>query len=173
MRSRESGVTLIEVLFAVVVTVIGLLGMVALQMRAYSNEAESYQRAQAAVLLEDMANRIRANGDNASAYVAQNVGTGDAQQCAGATSVAAHDVCEWGNLLRGAAEVHEGARVGAMLAGRSCITNPGPNLYVVTVVWQGSVPSAAPAATCGQGEFGDERVRRALSTVVRIANLET
>jgi type IV pilus assembly protein PilV len=170
-RGACAGVTLIEVLIAVVVTVIGLLGIVALQMRSYASETESYQRAQAAILLEDMANRIRANGDNASAYVADNIGVGPAESCAGLAPRAAQDMCEWGNLLRGAAESHDGASIGAMTEGRACISLAATDLYLITVAWAGSVASAAPAAACGSGAFSDEKIRRALSTVVRIADL--
>lgn len=168
---HQLGVTLIEVLVAVIVTVIGLLGMVALQMRAYATEAESYQRAQGAILLEDMANRIRANGENAAAYVADGIGVGEQQDCQAAGTLAARDVCEWGNLLRGAAESNAGASVGAMTAGRACVRNPEPDLYVITVAWEGTVPTAAPGADCGAGQFSGENVRRALTTVVRIADL--
>jgi type IV pilus assembly protein PilV len=168
---RQSGVTLIEVLVAVIVTVIGLLGMVALQMRAYANEAESYQRAQAAILLEDIANRIRANGENAADYVAADIGVGAAEVCEGAVTLAEQDLCEWGNLLRGATEADDGNNIGAMTAGRSCITNPAPSVYAITVAWEGAVPSSAPASTCGAGDFTSENVRRALSTVVRIPDL--
>lgn len=166
-----AGVSLIEVLIAVVVTVIGLLGIVALQMRSYATESESYQRSQAAILLEDMSNRIRANSGDAAAYLAEDVGVGAAEDCEGVAPLSARDLCEWGNLLRGAAETHEATSVGAMTDGRACITLAGPNLYQITVAWAGSVPSAAPAAACGSGAFGDERLRRVLSTVVRIATL--
>lgn len=171
LRAACAGVTLIEVLIAVVITVIGLLGMVALQMRSYATEAESYQRAQAAILLEDMSNRIRANGQNAAAYVATDIGVGALADCAGAAPLATKDLCEWGNLLRGAAETHGGSSVGAMTDGRACISVAGTDLYQITVAWAGSVPTAAPAAACGAGTFGDERLRRALNTVVRIADL--
>lgn len=172
MRSQlQRGVTLIEVLIAVVVTVIGLLGVVALHMRAYASESESYQRAQAAILLEDMANRIRANGANAAAYVAEDIGVGAVASCTGAVTLAARDLCQWANLLRGAAETHSGTTVGAMASGRACIRSPEPDLYVITVAWQGTVPTSAPAADCGQGQFTAENVRRALTTVVRIADL--
>ena len=172
-RNPQFGVTLIEVLVAVIVTVIGLLGMVALQMRAYGTEAESYQRAQAAVLLEDMANRIRANSASAADYVADGIGVGPADTCEDAVTVAQQDLCEWANLLRGAAETDGANNVGAMANGRSCITNPSPSLFVVTVAWEGSVPGSAPAAACGQGQFSNENVRRALTTVVRIPDLES
>lgn len=170
-QGRQEGVSMIEVLIAVVITVIGLLGMVALQMRAYATESESYQRAQAAILLEDMANRIRANGENAAAYIAEDIGVGEGEVCDPALTLAERDLCEWSNLLRGAAETHDGASVGAMTAGRSCISTPEPDLYLITVAWEGSVATDAPGATCGEGEFSDEKLRRSLSTVVRIANL--
>jgi type IV pilus assembly protein PilV len=169
---RQLGVSMIEVLVAVVVTVIGLLGMVALQMRAYASESESYQRAQGAILLEDMANRIRTNGEDAASYVAEDIGVGAMEVCAGAATLAASDLCEWANLLRGAAESHTGNSVGAMTAGRGCIRTPQPDVYVITVAWQGSVPTDAPGATCGAGQFSGEDLRRALSTVVRIADLD-
>jgi type IV pilus assembly protein PilV len=168
---RETGVTLIEVLVAMIVTVIGLLGMVAVQMRAYANEAESYQRAQAAVLLEDIANRIRANRKNAANYVATDIGVGESQSCEGAASLAAKDLCEWANLLRGAAEAAGGNNVGAMTSGRACISSPSPNVFSVTIAWEGNVPSTAPSTACGKDAFTDENLRRALSSVVRIPNL--
>jgi type IV pilus assembly protein PilV len=170
-RRDQAGATLLEVLVAVIVTAIGLLGMVGLQVRSYSSESESYQRAQAAILLEDMANRIRANGGDAAAYVADDIGLGAEESCDGAMTLAARDLCEWANLLRGAAETHGAASVGAMTAGRSCISSPEPDLYVITLAWEGPVPTKAPGATCGEGEFSGENVRRALSTVVRIADL--
>jgi type IV pilus assembly protein PilV len=105
--------------------------------------------------------------------VAAEVGVGALEECANAASVAALDLCEWGNLLRGAAETHDGASVGAMSQGRACIDLAATDMYVITVAWEGAVPSAAPAAQCGAGEFGDENLRRSLSTVVRIADLES
>lgn len=173
IRARKAcaGVTLVEVLVAVIVTMIGLLGVVALQMRAYASETESYQRSQAAILLEDMASRVRANAANAATYVGEDIGAGDVEDCAEAGTLSAKDLCEWGNLLRGAAETHDGTSVGAMAAGRACISQTAPNFYVITVAWEGTVPTAAPAATCGEGEFANENLRRALSTVVRIATL--
>ncbi len=40
---------------------IGLLGLALLQTTSLNNQLEAYQRAQALLLLEDMANRIRVN----------------------------------------------------------------------------------------------------------------
>ena len=45
------------------------------------------------------------------------------------------------------------------------------NVYRVTVVWQGLMPTAAPGLACGQNRFGDDSLRRAVSVQVRIASL--
>lgn len=173
LAKYERGVTLIEVLVTVLVTAIGLLGVATLQTRTYAIESESYQRAQAAILLEDMASRIRANHTNAADYVAAALGGGATEDCAGLPTVAETDLCEWQNLLRGAAETHEGNNVGAMLSAQSCITQPNPAepVFQVTVTWEGSVESAAPADPCGAGLYANDRLRRSLSTIVRIATL--
>jgi type IV pilus assembly protein PilV len=169
---KQCGTSLVEVLVAMVITVIGLLGLMALQMRAYSAESESYQRAHAAILLEDLRNRIEANRANAADYVAADVGVGAAEDCAGLTG-AELDLCEWGNLLRGAAEIDEDDnRVGAMLLARGCVVSPAADVYVISVVWQGTNETAAPATTCGQGDYGNEALRRAVTAIVRIGDLD-
>jgi type IV pilus assembly protein PilV len=169
---KQHGVSLIEVLITLVVTAIGLLGAVALQARAYATESESYQRAQAAVLLEDIASRIRANKGQAAGYVATDIGAGAVQSCVGVTPDSARDLCEWANLLRGSAEISDGNNVGAMMSARSCITQPDLTIpeFVITVVWLGTVPTAAPATACGS-TIGDAQLRRVLSTIVRIPTL--
>ena len=57
------------------------------------------------------------------------------------------------------------------MAARGCVINPAPNVYVVTVAWQGLVASEAPETACGQGVFDSEAKRRAFSTVVQVATL--
>jgi len=58
---RTSGFTLIEVLIAVLVLGIGLLGVAGLQSVALSMNQGSYVRTQATVLARDIADRMRAN----------------------------------------------------------------------------------------------------------------
>jgi len=41
----------------------------------------------------------------------------------------------------------------------------------VTVVWQGLATTVTPAATCGQNDYGNELLRRAVSMRVQIATL--
>ncbi|MDP2155736.1 MAG: type IV pilus modification protein PilV, partial [Sulfuricella sp.] len=58
---RERGFGMIEVLVSLFILLTGLLGLAGLLARSQQAEMESYQRAQALVLLQDMVARINAN----------------------------------------------------------------------------------------------------------------
>src|SRR5207237_9309263 len=80
----QHGATMIEVLITIVILAFGLLGLVGLQAKVQLADFESYQRAQAVVLLSDMVDRINANPCTADNYVSASVfGTGftDASPC--------------------------------------------------------------------------------------------
>ena len=165
MRRRQSGTTMIELLITIVISAFGLLGIAGLQARMQVAEMEAAQRAQATVLLKHMTDRIASNRKNAMGYVTSAaLGTG-VQYCAGLTGTAL-DLCDWNNLLAGAAETNGGVRMGGMIGARGCIVNVDavmPRKFVVAVVWQGMTPTAEPGGTtCGAGEYGDERKRRAI-----------
>jgi type IV pilus assembly protein PilV len=174
---REGGFTMLEVLITIVIVALGLLGVAGLQARMQLAEVESYQRAQALVLLEDIVARINANRKNAMAYVtAAPVGTGtDEASCAGLTG-AELDLCAWNSALLGAAETSAGENRGAMIGARGCIDNTEavmPREFLVSVVWQGMTPTAAPTATaCGAGQYGNEATRRAVTARVKIGCLQ-
>jgi type IV pilus assembly protein PilV len=152
---------------------IGLVGLAGLQQRTSVAEMESYQRAQALILAQDMADRIANNKTNAGIYVANgnNVGTGAVENCATKPNATLKDLCAWANAIRGTSETSGGLNVGTLLGGRACITSPSTNLYLVTVVWQGLVPTVAPSVTCGQGSYGTDTFRRAVVVPVRLADL--
>ncbi|HUQ29573.1 MAG TPA: type IV pilus modification protein PilV [Usitatibacter sp.] len=173
MKTRQAGFSLIEVLVTIAILMIGLLGLAALQTNATIAEMEAYQRSQALVLVQDMADRIAANKLHADDYKQVDIGLTTAV-CTALTG-AALDLCEWGNKLAGAAEVTAGGtKVGAMLGARGCVTEPTPNYYMVTVAWQGmSRVGAAPVgATCGSGAYGTGQ-RRTVSIIVRVGLLGT
>ena len=54
---RQAGFTMIEVLITFIILVVGLLGLIGLQVRSQQAEMESYQRGQALVLMQDMIDR--------------------------------------------------------------------------------------------------------------------
>jgi type IV pilus assembly protein PilV len=60
-RRRQAGITLIEVLIAILVLSIGLLGIAGLQTAALTSNLTSYQYTQAAILAQGMVERMRAN----------------------------------------------------------------------------------------------------------------
>ena len=59
--NKNTGFTLIEVLIAVLVLAVGLLGLAGLQATSLKNTQSAYNRSQATELAYDMADRIRAN----------------------------------------------------------------------------------------------------------------
>jgi len=122
---------------------------------------ESYQRAQAVVLLQEMVDRVSANRSQAANYAAAGtVGTGDAQPttCTGVATGANRDVCEWSNALKGAGETKGTSNVGAMINAHGCIVqiqapNPAtgicaPGMYRVTVTWQALQSVSNPNYFC-------------------------
>lgn len=61
MRIRQNGFTLLEVLIAMVILSVGLLGLASLQARSLSTNQSAYLRSQANVLAYSIIDRIRAN----------------------------------------------------------------------------------------------------------------
>ena len=172
MRTTQSGFSMIEILITIAILVVGLLGLAGLQTNVAAAEFEAYQRAQALVLVQEMADRITANKRNAASYVMDDIGaSGTETDCTGYTDFK-RDICEFGNALVGASEKSSGGTaVGAMVGARACVTNPAPNLYVITVAWQGFRVGAEPIEKCGSGAYGDEKKRRTVSFPVRVATL--
>lgn len=93
---RNLGVSLVEVLVAVVVLSIGLLGLAGLQASGMRVGQSSIYRSQAAQLAYDMVDRVRANFANASSY---NVAMGAAAPTG--VTIAARDLQDWKKRLLG------------------------------------------------------------------------
>ncbi len=185
-RACERGTTLFEVLIALVISSIGLLGLAGLQMRLQLSDVESYQRAQALLLLDDMANRLVANRTQAATYVtgaAAPLGSGMNCPTTNAT-LKQVDTQQWCTALQGAAEasgLNGVNKSGAMLGARGCIETLAANSYLITVAWQGMTPTAAPSAglACGAGQYAGaagsactgDLCRRTVTTVVNMPTL--
>lgn len=179
---QQNGVGMIEVLVTLIIVAVGLLGLAGLQTRAQTAEREAYQRAQALILVEDMASRIRSNREAARCYPTDSyIGTGnDPAACSGwgdseTRALADSDLNDWDQLLEGSAETIGGKSVGAMTGARGCITYDGtadPPQYTVTVAWQGEAATVAPTSNCASGEYGtDDRLRRVVQTTIAFATL--
>lgn len=156
-RHRQRGFALLEVLITIVITAFGLLGLLGMQGKMELAEVEAYQRAQATLLVGDMADRMRASPfaacSSAATTIAQQnlcmaarlatyptstpLGTGDSQptDCSTQTLGAGRDECQWSNALKGVAETNASVDMGAMTGARGCIEQiqaPDPTAGVCT-----------------------------------------
>jgi type IV pilus assembly protein PilV len=192
-RSRHAGFTMLEVLISLLITVVGLLGLIGLQAQAQITEFESYQRAQALILVNDMADRIAFNrATDAAGYVIgwrcyTYTPSGDPQKflgtdnsvapvCADGTITgdpktrADADLAAWNNLLQGTSETvtASATKVGGLLGARGCITRDGTTGVIrVSVAWQGMAPTVASADTCATTKYGaNDALRRVIFTEV-------
>ena len=193
--SMQRGFTMLEVLVALLILLIGLLGLAGLLVTTQQGEVEAYQRKQAAVLLQDMIDRITANpkaaGASGSCYAfttntssgSPTLGTGNAVNAmfaCGAGSASqqvrgAADLQAWNNLLLGTSE-RVGTTtnyIGGIIDARGCVSTTVSEVYTISVAWKGLQPTVAPPAaySCGKDQYGDERLRRVMSVTIRIANL--
>jgi type IV pilus assembly protein PilV len=190
-RAASAGFTMLEVLISLLIAMFALLGLVGLQAQAQVAEFESYQRAQALVLVNDMADRIAFNrATDAAGYVIgwrcyaftsdpqRYLGTSNtvAAACADASVTgdprtrADADLAAWNDVLQGAAETVTtgGARVGGLLGARGCITRDAATGVIrVSVAWQGMAPTVASADTCATTQYGaNDALRRVVFTEV-------
>jgi type IV pilus assembly protein PilV len=177
----QRGATLLEALVTLVIIAFGLLGLVGLQSRLQVSEMEAYQRSQALILLNDMANRIAINRRAAGSYVtATPVGTDTCPATTGSRQQI--DAAEWCNALQGAAETSGTSKMGTVIGGRGCVEDLGNNEYLITVAWQGLVPISAPpdGVACGKNLYNGDPLtspckndlcRRTVTTLVRIGSL--
>jgi len=202
ISTHVRGFSMIEVLVSLVIVVFGLLGLAGLQIRIQKAELESYQRAQALILLQDMVDRIhlhratatcfRFTSDTTAGTPYLGVGSGGAPSCSAGTANdnlrTTETMNEWNALLQGAAETKGGAAAGAMSGARGCvsydattelldptggiITDTG--VYTVAISWAGTIDTFAPTINCGNDTalYGAETRRRVVSTTFRLAYLK-
>jgi type IV pilus assembly protein PilV len=147
---KQGGFTLIEVLIAVIILAVGLLGLAGLQARGLGNNQSAYNRSQATQLAYDIADRMRANPLARAKYLstfmlptAATCSTGDNPCTACATSVnlcttdqlAVKDLYDWNLDL-----------VATLPSGTGAITGGVGSVYTVTVSWDDTKNGAANAS---------------------------
>ncbi len=133
----QSGFSLVEVLVALLVLSIGLLGLAGLQTYGLAYSHESYERTQATLLLDNVIDDMRANYNALGSYaVSVNASTGTLSpsctpsggvlQCSSPTAMANYDINQWIAFLQ--KTLYSG---GVTIASNSTY----PNTYTVTVSW--------------------------------------
>lgn len=149
-RLNQRGVTLIEVLIAMVLMAFGLIGIAALQTTAISSNVVSAQYTQASLLAQNMAERMRGNRtgviNNDYLRAAGTVGNPPAN-CASASCTPAQqaqwDLAVWyASAAPGVSLSNVPAGPSANLPGAmvsvSCATTCTPDsARIITVYWDG------------------------------------
>jgi type IV pilus assembly protein PilV len=164
----QRGFNLLEVLVALFIITVGLLGLAGMQVAAQQAELEAYQRAQAMVLMNDIVDRINTNRKAATCYAVTTVSasgypylgsTGTNKYSVGGFSCAAlatnppalarasTDLQLIDAMLLGASETKGTAKVGAIIGARACIGfDAASQSYTVAVAWQGLSKTFSPAS---------------------------
>ena len=107
---RQSGFTLLEVLIAIIVISIGLLGLAGVMASSMRNSHSAYQRTQATWLAYDIVDRMRVNRPAAIASTNNyNIAIGTATSSS--TGMAGTDVTAWKSMLSNALPAGDGAIV--------------------------------------------------------------
>jgi type IV pilus assembly protein PilV len=112
-HTTQRGFTLLEVLIAVVILSVGLLGLAALQATSLKSNHASLIRSQIAILSYDMVDRMRANrpamtlGDYDLPTSTQNANCTTVTGCTPA-QMADHDYFEWSTLIARALPAGQG-----------------------------------------------------------------
>lgn len=100
LKNQQRGATLIEVLVAMFILAIGLLGLAGLQAVSTQSNQGAYYRSQATILANDIVDRMRANRTVALAgdYAISSFPTSSSSNAVSGTQ-AQRDLAEWLNNL--------------------------------------------------------------------------
>ncbi len=151
----ERGTSLIEVMVTVVVVSFGLLGIAAMLFSSINAGQVSMQRSVAAMLANEMADRIRSNylaiqaGAFDAVLAAEHAGTSACTttcmtaQC-GATDEATLDICLWKKQI--SKQLPGGTGSIANTTNLGCVAQGVPCIFTISVIWNETAYRTAGAA---------------------------
>lgn len=174
--SLQRGVSMLEVLIAILVLAIGVLAIIGLQLVSKAGNLDGAQHSVAAQASYDLLERMRANSNQSSlqqyiSLTAGGLGSGSQGSTAPTPACSAnasctplqlvrYDLWQWEQQIEsGSEQVGTGStasKTGGLISPRACITGPADGssgAYTVVVVWRGSMPLPNnTAVTCGDGD---------------------
>lgn len=202
-KRNQAGMSMIDVMLAIFIFSIGLLGIAGLEMFSKRANHEAVQRTTAVMLANDIIERMRANPVQATgrndinmpiqAYLAsyepvQPPATAPVPSCSGSANPctpdqqALHDLWEWQQAIIGATDLlPDDSPSGGLVQPSACITDPTPadpnNFDIeVAIVWRSQTPMGSLATTpCGTttGNYGDNNEYRQVFVLKSIINPDT
>ncbi|MEC7120096.1 MAG: type IV pilus modification protein PilV [Pseudomonadota bacterium] len=143
-REGQRGIGMTEVLVALLLLAVGVLGFTALQMRAISATTESVNRTQALLVMRGLAERMRANKTDPTTLAAYK--TGLSQTSAPTNSCTGTKVCTPAELAT--LDAYEGRVAalanGVMLGMAACPGEAGSKSWAdrqcLIAAWDGTAP---------------------------------
>lgn len=192
---QQRGASLLEVLVALFVVSLGLLGIASLFARGQLMADESLQRFQALSIAHEMVERLSSNRQQAadlsgSDYVTAtpasttlgSTAPSGFVNCATSTctsaQVAIYDLTNFHNALTGAQKQSGGNSVNSLSVPRGCVeflgtagSNNDPPRFRISVTWQGRQAAATlpnTVSTCASSIYNNEALRRIVSLEVQV-----
>lgn len=130
--SKQNGFTLIEVLIAMLILAIGILGVAALQFKGMQYNTDAYFRSQINFLVYDIADRMRLNQANAGEYASNLTNyTVPGTRPTGCTQTGTGAVGRANDLACWQVQLYDALPPGSV----ANINNDGGGLYTVTITW--------------------------------------
>lgn len=143
--NKNTGFTLIEVLIAMLVLAVGLLGLAGLQATSLRNNQSAYNRSQATQLAYDLADRMRANVTAAittSTYttilpLSTATAKANCLTTAGCipADMAENDLYEWNCAVAGGCENNIPPILATLPSGTGTIASPAAGVFTITITW--------------------------------------
>lgn len=133
------GISLIEVMVALLILSVGLLGLAGIQVTGLRGNQSAYLKTQAGIIAADVADRLRLNSEQAIAGVYDGFNSktysGSGSSCLSSVNgctnanLAIADMVEWKNLMEGTGGI-------ALLPNASLqIIRGAGSLFTITVLW--------------------------------------
>ncbi|MEY8213530.1 MAG: type IV pilus modification protein PilV, partial [Colwellia sp.] len=157
-EAKQTGMTFIEVLIALVIMVTGILGAVAMQATAKKGSFDALQRSLASALTQDILERMRSSAARVApssiraeipgvlnnyvgtyggaALTAPNPACDAIAAICTPAELVSYDLYQWTQSLRGANVTSGAQSAGGLLNARGCITEVN-RVVTVTISWEG------------------------------------
>ena len=155
-KTRQGGFTMIELLVALLIFSVAIIGYASLNNRLMLSQWSQQQRSHAQQTVQFISERLKANEAALGCYpaMASNIGVAATDQSLdcqafgtlASQQVAEQDITAWALLLAGEQEKVDEQRIPILPGVAGCITELEPNRsYRITVVWAATDGGAAPS----------------------------